>query len=82
MQALTKWGGALLELAHFRQGEEAYGMIEEAISKFEQVCPGDWAMVGMGALHATRDRFVLVSWFGGSAHLTSNPSSSAAGIEH
>ena len=28
-QALTKWGGALLELAHFRQGNEAYEMIEE-----------------------------------------------------
>ena len=37
-QALTKWGGALLELAHFRQGNEAYEMIEEAIAKFEQVC--------------------------------------------
>ncbi|EFN58331.1 hypothetical protein CHLNCDRAFT_20637, partial [Chlorella variabilis] len=34
--ALTKWGGALLELAHFRQGGEAYEMIEEAIAKFEQ----------------------------------------------
>jgi hypothetical protein len=34
-QALTKWGGALLELAHFRQGNEAYDMIEEAITKFE-----------------------------------------------
>ncbi|PSC69743.1 mitochondrial import receptor subunit TOM20 [Micractinium conductrix] len=33
--ALTKWGGALLELAHFRQGGEAYEMIEEAIGKFE-----------------------------------------------
>lgn len=28
-QALTRWGGALLELAHFRQGVEAYGMIQE-----------------------------------------------------
>lgn len=37
LQALTKWGGALLELAHFRQGNEAYDMIEEAIAKFEQV---------------------------------------------
>lgn len=36
MQALTKWGGALLELAHFRQGGEAYEMIEEAIEKFEK----------------------------------------------
>ena len=29
-QALTRWGGALLELAHFRQGHEAYDMIEQA----------------------------------------------------
>lgn len=36
MQALTKWGGALLELAHFRQGNEAYEMINGAIEKFEQ----------------------------------------------
>lgn len=35
LQALTKWGGALLELAHFRQGEEAYDMIDDAIKKFE-----------------------------------------------
>ena len=28
-QALTRWGGALLELAHFRQGEEAREMIKE-----------------------------------------------------
>jgi tetratricopeptide (TPR) repeat protein len=34
--ALTKWGGALLELAHFRQGNEAYSMIEDAIRKFEE----------------------------------------------
>lgn len=34
--ALTKWGGALLELAHFRQGGEAYEMIEEAIEKFQR----------------------------------------------
>ncbi|KDD75694.1 plant specific mitochondrial import receptor subunit TOM20, partial [Helicosporidium sp. ATCC 50920] len=33
---LTKWGGALLELAHFRQGGEAHSMIEEAVDKFEQ----------------------------------------------
>jgi Plant specific mitochondrial import receptor subunit TOM20 len=29
VQALTRWGGALLELAHFRQGVEAYEMIDE-----------------------------------------------------
>jgi hypothetical protein len=28
-QALTRWGGALLELAHFRQGQEAYDMIQQ-----------------------------------------------------
>lgn len=28
--ALTRWGGALLELAHFRQGHEAFDMIEQA----------------------------------------------------
>lgn len=35
VQALTKWGGALLELAHFRQGHEAYSMIEDAVEKFK-----------------------------------------------
>ena len=28
-QALTRWGGALLELAHFKQGGEASEMINE-----------------------------------------------------
>ena len=28
--ALTRWGGALLELAHFRQGHDAYDMIDLA----------------------------------------------------
>ncbi|KAK9813199.1 hypothetical protein WJX72_010462 [[Myrmecia] bisecta] len=32
--ALTRWGGALLELAHVRQGNEAAHMIEEAVEKF------------------------------------------------
>ena len=36
MQVLTRWGGALLELAHFKQGPEAVDMIEAAVSKFEQ----------------------------------------------
>jgi tetratricopeptide (TPR) repeat protein len=35
-QALTRWGGALLELAHFRQGDDSYGMIETAVEKFKQ----------------------------------------------
>ena len=30
-QVLARWGGALLELAHFRQGPEAVDMIEEAV---------------------------------------------------
>eukprot|EP00232_Nephroselmis_pyriformis_P003262 CAMPEP_0182909160 /NCGR_PEP_ID=MMETSP0034_2-20130328/35601_1 /TAXON_ID=156128 /ORGANISM="Nephroselmis pyriformis, Strain CCMP717" /LENGTH=193 /DNA_ID=CAMNT_0025045395 /DNA_START=34 /DNA_END=615 /DNA_ORIENTATION=- len=34
-QALTRWGGALLELAHFRQGPEAITMIDQAVVKFE-----------------------------------------------
>lgn len=51
VQALTKWGGALLELAHFRQGGEAYEMIEEAIAKFEQVGGrGAWAGDGRPCL--------------------------------
>lgn len=33
--ALTRWGGALLELAHFRQGDEARDMIKEAVNKLE-----------------------------------------------
>ena len=34
-QVLTRWGGALLELAHFKQGPEAVEMIELAVAKFE-----------------------------------------------
>jgi len=33
-QAYTRLGGAMLELAHFRQGEDAYRMIEQAVAKF------------------------------------------------
>mmetsp|Transcript_7499 Transcript_7499/g.21215 ORF Transcript_7499/g.21215 Transcript_7499/m.21215 type:complete len:207 (+) Transcript_7499:222-842(+) len=33
--AFTRLGGALLELAHFRSGNEAYEMIEQAVSKFQ-----------------------------------------------
>ncbi|KAK9813927.1 hypothetical protein WJX73_005252 [Symbiochloris irregularis] len=36
IMAIIRWGGALLELAHFRQGEEAYDMIEQASEKFKQ----------------------------------------------
>lgn len=36
LQVLTRWGGALLELAHFKQGPEAVEMIELAVAKFEQ----------------------------------------------
>lgn len=32
---LTRWGGALLELAHFRHGSDAVEMIELAVGKFE-----------------------------------------------
>jgi tetratricopeptide (TPR) repeat protein len=34
-QVLTRWGGALLELAHFRHGSDAVEMIELAVGKFE-----------------------------------------------
>lgn len=30
-QALTRWGGALLELAHFRQGTDAVELIEQVL---------------------------------------------------
>lgn len=35
-QALTRWGGALLELANFMPGEEASDMVEDAVSKFQK----------------------------------------------
>lgn len=34
-QALTRWGGALLELAHLHRGEQACSTIEEAIEKLQ-----------------------------------------------
>jgi hypothetical protein len=33
--ALTRWGGALLELANFSPGEDAAVMVEEAVEKFQ-----------------------------------------------
>ena len=35
-QAIIRWGGALLELAHFQQGSQANEMIDEAASKFKE----------------------------------------------
>ena len=35
-QALTRWGGALLELAHFCHGAEAYEKISTAVQKFDE----------------------------------------------
>lgn len=34
--ALVRWGGALLELAHFKQGSEADQCIQDAIAKLQQ----------------------------------------------
>jgi tetratricopeptide (TPR) repeat protein len=34
--ALTRWGGALLELANFLPGEEASSHVNEAVDKFHQ----------------------------------------------
>jgi len=33
--ALTRWGGALLELANFQPGEDAAAMVDEAVRKFQ-----------------------------------------------
>lgn len=33
--ALTRWGGALLELANFQPGEEAAAMVDDAVTKFQ-----------------------------------------------
>jgi tetratricopeptide (TPR) repeat protein len=40
---MTRWGGAILELAHFKQGAEAIEFVEEAISKFKQAIAIDAA---------------------------------------
>lgn len=64
-QALTRWGGALLELAHFRQGPEAVAYIDAAVGKFEAAlaidarkhdalwCLGN-ALTSQGFLHAEK----------------------------
>ena len=36
VQAIIRWGGALLELAHFQQGSQANEMIDEAATKFKE----------------------------------------------
>eukprot|EP00252_Welwitschia_mirabilis_P002679 TRINITY_DN1262_c0_g1_i3.p1 TRINITY_DN1262_c0_g1~~TRINITY_DN1262_c0_g1_i3.p1 ORF type:complete len:205 (-),score=49.91 TRINITY_DN1262_c0_g1_i3:174-788(-) len=33
---LTRWGGALLELSQFQQGEDCVGMVKEAVLKLEE----------------------------------------------
>merc|ERR1712025_1340795 len=35
-RALTRWGGALLELAHFQQGPQAVELIEKSVGKFRE----------------------------------------------
>ncbi|PNH06052.1 Mitochondrial import receptor subunit TOM20-1 [Tetrabaena socialis] len=36
VQALVRWGGAMLELAHYKQGEDSVDMIKDAIKKLQE----------------------------------------------
>ncbi|QDZ18271.1 translocase of outer mitochondrial membrane [Chloropicon primus] len=67
VQALVRWGGALLELAHLKQGHESIVCIEEAVEKIEQAlkidprkhealwCLGN-AYTSQGFLHASVEK--------------------------
>ena len=67
VQALVRWGGALLELAHLKQGHESIVCIEEAVERIEQAlkidprkhealwCLGN-AYTSQGFLHASVEK--------------------------
>jgi len=38
---LVRWGGALLELAHYKQGHESFDMIQEAIVRLKKALEAD-----------------------------------------
>lgn len=40
-QALVRWGGAMLELAHYKQGDDSIKMINDAIVKLQQAIDMD-----------------------------------------
>lgn len=42
VSALTRWGGALLELSHFRQGHDAAFMMDEVDT---ELCLGIWPLL-------------------------------------
>lgn len=68
-QALVRWGGALLELAHYKQGQESKDMIQLAITKLQKAieldpertdaewCLGN-AYTSMGFLCETKSKAV------------------------